>query len=96
SSVAGTSGWIAPEIMTGQPYGLKVDIWSFGIVGIEMAEREVPYWNETPGLPQLQITTRGIPKLQQPNLFSPLLHDFLSCCLHKDERRRWSAKKLLQ
>ncbi|NWZ72849.1 PAK3 kinase, partial [Acrocephalus arundinaceus] len=42
SSVAGTSGWIAPEIMTGQPYGLKVDIWSFGIVGIEMAEREVP------------------------------------------------------
>ncbi|XP_058720487.1 serine/threonine-protein kinase PAK 3-like [Poecile atricapillus] len=48
SSVAGTSGWMAPEVVTGQPYGPKMDIWSFGIVGIEMVEREVPYWNETP------------------------------------------------
>ncbi|NWZ00228.1 PAK3 kinase, partial [Loxia curvirostra] len=48
SSVASTSGWMAPEVLTGQPYGPKVDIWSFGIVGIEMVEREVPYWNETP------------------------------------------------
>ncbi|XP_053859135.1 serine/threonine-protein kinase PAK 3-like isoform X2 [Vidua macroura] len=50
SSVAGTTGWMAPEVVTGQPCGPKVDIWSFGIVGIEMVEREVPYWNETPVL----------------------------------------------
>ncbi|XP_064260668.1 serine/threonine-protein kinase PAK 3-like isoform X2 [Passer domesticus] len=96
SSMAGTSGWMAPEVVTGQPYGPKVDIWSFGIVGIEMVEREVPYWNETPGTPQLLIAIRGIPKLQQPNLFSPCLRDFLSCCLQTDEARRWSAKDLLQ
>ncbi|XP_072778952.1 serine/threonine-protein kinase PAK 3-like [Taeniopygia guttata] len=48
SSVAGTSGWMAPEVLTGQPYGPKVDIWSFGIVGIEMVEGEVPHRNETP------------------------------------------------
>ncbi|NXM95947.1 PAK1 kinase, partial [Sylvia borin] len=48
SSVARTSGWMAPEVMTGQPYGPKADIWSIGIVGIEMVEGEVPYWNGTP------------------------------------------------
>ncbi|NWH41633.1 PAK3 kinase, partial [Chloropsis hardwickii] len=96
SSVAGTSGWMAPEVVTGQPYGPKVDIWSFGIVGIEMVEREVPYWNENPLSPQLLIAIRGIPKLQQPNRFSPWLSNFLSCCLQTDEAQRWSAKQLLQ
>ncbi|NXP42252.1 PAK3 kinase, partial [Leiothrix lutea] len=96
SSGARTSGWMAPEIMTGQPYGPKVDVWSFGIVGIEMVERKVPYWNETSVSPQLLIATEGIPKLQQPKLFSALLHDFLSCCLQTEEERRWSAKELLQ
>ncbi|XP_053860021.1 serine/threonine-protein kinase PAK 1-like, partial [Vidua macroura] len=96
SSVAGTSGWMAPEVVTGQPCGPKVDIWSLGIVGIEMVEREVPYWNETPVSPQLLIAIRGTPKLQQPNRFSPCLRDFLSCCLLRNEAQRWSAKELLQ
>ncbi|NXR69469.1 PAK1 kinase, partial [Rhadina sibilatrix] len=96
SSVAGISGWMAPELMKGQPYGPKVDIWALGIVGIEMVEREVPYWNETSVSPQLLIATEGIPKLRQPKLLSSLLRDFLSCCLQTDEARRWSAKELLQ
>ncbi|XP_074387977.1 serine/threonine-protein kinase PAK 1 [Zonotrichia albicollis] len=50
SSVAGTAGWLAPEVVTGQPCGPKVDIWSLGIVGIKMVEREVPSWNATPVL----------------------------------------------
>ncbi|NXD46373.1 PAK3 kinase, partial [Copsychus sechellarum] len=39
SSVAQTSGWVAPEVVAGQPYGPKVEIRSFGIVGIEMNEK---------------------------------------------------------
>uniref|UniRef100_A0A8C3U9Q8 non-specific serine/threonine protein kinase n=2 Tax=Catharus ustulatus TaxID=91951 RepID=A0A8C3U9Q8_CATUS len=96
SSVATNSGWMAPEVVTGQPYGPKADIWSVGIVGIEMVEGEVPYWNETPVRPQHLTATGGRPKLQQPNLFSPELQDFLHCCLQVDEARRWSAKELLQ
>ncbi|XP_058680397.1 serine/threonine-protein kinase PAK 3-like [Ammospiza caudacuta] len=96
SSGASTTGWIAPEVVTGQPYGPKVDIWSLGIVAIEMVEREVRYWNETSVLPKVLRAIQGTPKLQQPNQFSPCLHDFLSCCLHTDEERRWSAKQLLE
>ncbi|NWZ67900.1 PAK3 kinase, partial [Acrocephalus arundinaceus] len=47
SSVADTTGWIAPEIMKHQPCGPKVDIWSFGIMGMEMVERKLRYWSET-------------------------------------------------
>ncbi|XP_058680353.1 serine/threonine-protein kinase PAK 1-like, partial [Ammospiza caudacuta] len=47
-SVVGTPWWLAPEVLTSQPYGPKVDIWSFGIVGIEMIEQEPPYWNQSP------------------------------------------------
>ncbi|XP_064262057.1 serine/threonine-protein kinase PAK 3-like [Passer domesticus] len=96
SSMAGTSGWMAPEVVTGQPYGPKVDIWSFGIVGIEMVERQVPYWKETSGMPRLVIDIRGTPRLYQPNLFSPCLRDFLSICMQADKEQRWSAKELLQ
>ncbi|XP_054509274.2 serine/threonine-protein kinase PAK 3-like [Agelaius phoeniceus] len=96
SSVARTSGWLAPEVVTGQPYGPKVDIWSLGIMGIEMVEREVPYWNATPVLVKLMIARGERPQLRQPNRFSPCLRDFLSCCLQTDQERRWSAKELLQ
>ncbi|XP_037981698.1 serine/threonine-protein kinase PAK 3-like isoform X2 [Motacilla alba alba] len=96
SSVASTSGWMAPEVVTGQPYGPKVDIWSFGIVGIQMVEREVPYKNASPVLVKI-LTARGErPQLRQPNRFSPSLCDFLSCCLQRDETRRWSAEELLK
>ncbi|KAI1239665.1 hypothetical protein IHE44_0011089 [Lamprotornis superbus] len=38
SSAASTCGWMAPEIMTGQPHGPKLDIWSLGILGIKMVQ----------------------------------------------------------
>ncbi|RMB92473.1 hypothetical protein DUI87_31115 [Hirundo rustica rustica] len=96
SSVTGTSGWMAPEVVKGQPCGPKADIWSFGIVGIEMVEGEVPYWIETPVSHQLLIATGKRRKLQQPEPLSPWLRDFLRCCLQTNSARRWSAKELLQ
>ncbi|NXY39595.1 PAK3 kinase, partial [Pomatorhinus ruficollis] len=96
SSVVGTPWWRAPEVVKGHPYGPKVDIWSLGIVGIEMVEGEAPYWNESPRSAQFLIATKGTPELRQPQLLSPLLRRFLSCCLQTDESRHWPAKELLQ
>ncbi|XP_057900845.1 uncharacterized protein LOC131096524 [Melospiza georgiana] len=95
-SLTGTPWWMAPEVVTGQPYGPKVDIWSLGIVGIEMIEQEPPYLGESSGTATHLIATVGTPQLRQPKLLSALLRDFLSCCLQTDEEQRWSAKDLLQ
>jgi serine/threonine protein kinase len=47
-SVIGTPYWMAPEVIKGHKYGLEADVWSVGIVAIEMIDGQPPYITETP------------------------------------------------
>ncbi|XP_066427374.1 serine/threonine-protein kinase PAK 3-like [Molothrus aeneus] len=96
SSSVGTPSWMAPEVVRGEAYGPKVDIWSLGIMGLEMVEGEAPYEREARLRVFELIERNGPPKLQNPRHHSALLRDFLRCCLQADEDRRWSAQELLQ
>jgi len=96
TTVVGTPYWMAPELIRGHDYATKVDIWSLGIMLMEMVEGEPPYMEFPPLRALFLITTKGIPPLKEPHKWSPELNDFFAKCLEKDADKRPSADQLLK
>jgi len=96
NTVVGTPYWMAPELIRGHDYGIKVDIWSLGIMVMETVEGEPPYMEFPPLRALFLITTKGIPPLKEPHKWSPEFNDFFSRCLDKDVEKRPDANTLLK
>jgi len=96
NTVVGTPYWMAPELIRGHDYGTKVDIWSLGIMLMEMAEGEPPYMEFPPLRALFLITTKGIPPLKEPQKWSADFNDFFNKCLEKDVEKRPNADELLK
>jgi hypothetical protein len=96
NTVVGTPYWMAPELIRGHDYGTKVDIWSLGIMLIEMAEGEPPYMEYPPLRALFLITTKGIPPVKDQNKWSKEFHDFFQKCLDVNVQTRPEAVELLK
>lgn len=86
---------MAPEVVRGAEYDQASDIWSLGIVALEMANGEVPLLDQPPIKALFLIPTKPPPTFAEPQKWSDEFKDFLDKCLKKEQQERWTAKKLL-
>lgn len=86
---------MAPEVVKSKRYDYKVDVWSLGIMAIEMAEVEPPYMDMEPMRALYLIATGNTPPLRAPEKHSALLKSFLATCLVVDASRRATSTALL-
>eukprot|EP01091_Cochliopodium_minus_P008335 TRINITY_DN186_c0_g1_i7.p1 TRINITY_DN186_c0_g1~~TRINITY_DN186_c0_g1_i7.p1 ORF type:complete len:776 (+),score=275.66 TRINITY_DN186_c0_g1_i7:90-2417(+) len=95
NTIVGTPYWMAPELIKGEDYNQKVDVWSTGIMAMECAEGEPPYMDYPPLRALFLITTKGIPDLEEPEDWSPEFKDFIKKSLVKEPQDRPNASDLL-
>ncbi|CAO1306823.1 unnamed protein product [Diamesa hyperborea] len=94
-SLVGTPYWMSPEVISRLPYGPEVDIWSMGIMIIEMIDGEPPFFNEPPLQAMRRIRDMPPPKLKNAHKISSRLQSFLDRMLVRDPAQRATAAELL-
>jgi len=79
-SVVGTPAWMAPELIKKELYNELVDVWSVGVIAVELAEGEPPYLRLPPLKAMFFISTKDAYRLNKLK-FSANYCDFVERCL---------------
>ncbi|XP_026573051.1 mitogen-activated protein kinase kinase kinase 3 isoform X3 [Pseudonaja textilis] len=93
-SVTGTPYWMSPEVISGEGYGRKADIWSLACTVVEMLT-EKPPWAEYEAMAAIFKIATQPTNPQLPTHISEPCRDFLRQ-IFVEARRRPSAEELLQ
>jgi calcium/calmodulin-dependent protein kinase I len=97
AGLVGTPHYVAPEVVAGDEYGEKADVWSAGVVLYTLLSGgALPFGGETPA-DVLAAVLRGSPRFS-PILFagvSPAAKDLMRRMMCRDVSRRFSAEQVL-
>jgi serine/threonine protein kinase len=88
----GTPYYLAPEVISGQGYDAKADVWAAGVVLYQAATLRVPFAADNLPALALKILAGNYPPLDGA---SPRLHALIRRCLEPDPAMRPSAEELL-
>eukprot|EP01006_Ploeotia_vitrea_P028760 TRINITY_DN61398_c0_g3_i1.p1 TRINITY_DN61398_c0_g3~~TRINITY_DN61398_c0_g3_i1.p1 ORF type:complete len:912 (-),score=96.77 TRINITY_DN61398_c0_g3_i1:605-3340(-) len=95
-TILGTPFWMAPEVIQGSPYNYKADIWSLGIIALELVDGDPPYMDCQPVNALFKIVRNPPPRLKNEAKYSAEFVNCLNSMLVKDPDDRPSATELLQ
>lgn len=93
----GTVTYMSPERLVGDPYSFSSDLWSLGLILIELATGEYPYPKTKKFIEVLQ-SIRNLPEPNLPDngMYSEAFRDFVDKCLKKDPSKRCTAAQLME
>ena len=96
TTTVGTPCWMAPELVLGVRYNTQVDIWSLGIVALEMGDGHPPKLGKDTLKILTSILSGPPPALQNKSKYSKSFNQFIEKCLIKDPQDRPSPSSLLE
>ncbi|WOG82821.1 hypothetical protein DCAR_0101989 [Daucus carota subsp. sativus] len=97
SGIVGTPYYVAPEVLSGQDYDEKIDVWSCGVILYIMLSGVPPFYGDSPA-EIFEKVLRGNLRFPSRNFrsVSSEAKDLLRKMLCKDPSRRLSADQVLR
>ncbi|XP_068092041.1 mitogen-activated protein kinase kinase kinase 3-like isoform X5 [Hyperolius riggenbachi] len=93
-SVTGTPYWMSPEVISGEGYGRKADVWSVACTVVEMLT-EKPPWSEFEAMAAIFKIATQPTKPRLPDNVTDSCRDFMKV-IFVEEKRRPTAEELLR
>ena len=101
----GTSTYMAPERIQGAKYTVKSDVWSLGLMVMELAIGRFPFdasetaGDREPGMGGIldllqQIVHEPPPRLPKSSAFPVILDEMIQACLSRDAETRPTPRQL--
>ena len=94
TTIIGTPYYFSPEIINGEPYNYKTDIWSLGVVLYEMCCLKLPF--ESNNIAQLSIKIMKGKYDPIPNRYSKNLANLIKNMLNIDQKLRPDITEVIQ
>ena len=95
TEILGTPLYMAPEIVYGENYDSKVDVWSIGVITYIMLTGAPPFWGKTQNAIYQSIVQKKPTFGKAKKLLSQEAMDFVMSCLDKDPAKRATAEQCL-
>ena len=92
-TMVGTPYYLSPEIVKGNPYSFKSDIWSLGVMLYEMMALKMPF--DANNLPMLSLKIMKGQYNPVSSIYTPDLRSLVSSLLNVDHNKRPTIDEIL-